>query len=85
MIKGDKIENYIFIRHKLFRITREAPLKEGIELAEWKKSTFQDDFGKSDLVKVKIVRDPKQLDIELQLPYIQYLEGKVYNWKQLME
>lgn len=84
MIQNDKLENYIFIRHKLFRIGKRIPNAQLAQLSPWTKVELERDFGKGASEKIIIVKDPKLLSKELKDLYISYLEMKVYKPMQLM-
>ncbi len=84
MIKNDKLENYLFIRHKLFRINDGISGIQPAQLSLWTKGALELDFGKDAVAKIKSVKDPQLLPEELKDMYIRYLEMKVYKPIQLI-
>lgn len=83
MIPNDSINNYFFIRKKMFRINRNIPGVKKVALQQWNKSTFYDDFPKEKIKEVIQYETPKELPSELVFPYIDYLEMKTYRWQDL--
>ncbi|AEA42326.1 hypothetical protein [Fluviicola taffensis] len=84
MITKDKIENYLFIRHKLFRINVDISNVQLGQLTPWTKSALENDFGKGATQNIKVIKDPKLLSDYLKDLYVQHLESKVYKWDKLI-
>lgn len=84
MVENDSLDNYQFIRHKLFRLSKAIPnVSQSAQLIEWRKATLNDDFGKDAWKKVKVIKDPKELSPELKDMYIKLLEMKLFSWSQV--
>ncbi len=84
MKQNDKLENYIYIRHKLFRINAGIPNIQPKQLSPWTKGALELDFGKGASEKITVVKDPKLLSEELKYLYIKYLEMRIYKWDKLI-
>ncbi|MBN9293353.1 MAG: hypothetical protein J0G96_05175 [Flavobacteriia bacterium] len=81
MIQNDSLDNYLFIRHNLYRISESIPnVPHSKQLREWTKAALDSDFGKDAWKKVKSIKDPKELSTELKDLYIQQLEMKLFRW-----
>lgn len=86
MMENDSLNNYLFIRHKLYRISKASPnTSHPAQMREWTKAALNDDFGKDAWKKVKVIKDPKKLSLDFKDLYIQQLEMKLFRWHQLMK
>ncbi|RFC54940.1 hypothetical protein [Brumimicrobium aurantiacum] len=84
MISNDRIENYFFLRKKMFRINKTVSGLNKTVLQKWDKATFFDDCPKEKIKEVIVYENPKELPEEMLLPYISFLESKVYKSNDLM-
>ena len=81
----DNIDNYIVIRDKLFRIHKKCEESfTSARLTDWNKSELLNDFGKDSYEKVKVVKDPLSLSIEMKDMYILFLERKILKWDKFI-
>ncbi len=84
MITNDSLDNYLFIRHQLFRIGISKEAHNIPQLHAWNKTTIEDDFGKNTWQNIRQIKNPMDMESDLKDLYIKYLERKVYKWDQLI-